>query len=199
LPEKTKRASHVLLLVSDKAIEDVSATIKALAPQALILHFSGALETEAAIGAHPLMTFGSTLYDLDQYRAIPFILDEDAPPFEQLFPALSNPHARLAKNKKAHYHALCVLAGNFSCLLWQRFFNGLEKDLHINPEMGKPYLEQQTKNLLTDYANALTGPLTRGDEGTIQKNLAALGEDPFAEVYRAFVTAYRRLNEPSIK
>ncbi len=192
LQEKAGRASHILLPIKDGAIEDVAVSLRAFAPQAMIVHFSGALATEAAIGAHPLMTFGSALYTFEKYRAIPFVLDADAPPFEKVLPGLPNAHARLAKDKKAYYHALCVLAGNFSCLLWQRFFEGLEKDLQIGPDTGKPYLRQQTENLLSDYAQALTGPLTRGDNATLEKNIRALDGDPFADVYRAFVTAFRK-------
>ena len=38
----------------------------------------------------------------------------------------------------------------------------------------------------------LSGPLSRGDQATLQRNLEALKGDPFEDVYRAFVSAYEQ-------
>ena len=147
--------------------------------------------TPYAHGAHPLMSFSKNLYGFDQYQSIPYILDHDAPAFESLFPGLPNQHVRLHKSSKAKYHALCVLSGNFSCLLWQKLFSCFEKEFNIPSAIAYPYLLQQTQNLLTDPKSALTGPLVRGDNYTIEKNIAALEQDPFQEVYRSFVACYQ--------
>lgn len=63
--------SHILLLISDQQIETfiqqhLSNT------SALLVHFSGSLISEKAHGAHPLMTFSHSLYDISQYQRIPF-------------------------------------------------------------------------------------------------------------------------------
>lgn len=179
-------ATHVLVLVSDQAIEPfIAAHLQDSA--ALKVHFSGALATPLAFGAHPLMTFSAGLYSLDKYQSIPFVVDEGAPPFADLLPGLPNPHVTLAPELKAKYHALCVLAGNFSCLLWQKFFAALESELHLPQSTGHAYLRQQMENLLADPAAAFTGPLARGDRGTIEKNLSALAGDPFQRIYQSFV------------
>ena len=66
------------------------------------------------------------------------------------------------------------MSGNFSCLLWQKFFASLEHEFNLPPAIAFPYLIQQMNNLLHDPQAALTGPLVRNDKDTIEKNLAAL-------------------------
>ncbi|MCE9506761.1 MAG: DUF2520 domain-containing protein [Alphaproteobacteria bacterium] len=179
-------ATHILILISDRAIEPfIAEHLQDTA--ALKIHFSGALASGRAFGAHPLTTFNTGLYTLDKYQSIPFVVDATAPPFAALLPGLPNSHVTLAPELKAKYHALCVLSGNFSCLLWQKFFAALESEFHLPAETGHAYLRQQTENLLTDYATAFTGPLARGDRETIEKNLAALAGDPFQRIYQSFV------------
>lgn len=183
-----ERASHVLLLVSDGAIE---ALAQGLETKAFKVHFSGALVTPHAFGAHPLMTFGNDLYAPEKYREITFVTDKGAPDFAKLLPGLPNVHAVLDPALKARYHALCVMAGNFSCILWQKLFEDFSRDLGLRPDAAYPYLRQQVENLTSDYKTALTGPLARGDHATIARNLAALDGDPFQKVYQSFVDVYK--------
>jgi|SRR5579862_1713785 len=188
-------ASHILVLISDQAIENFIQQHLSLDPKTkpLLIHFSGSLVTEYAYGAHPLMSFSHQLYQLDDYQSIPFILDHDAPDFADLLPGLPNPHVRLSKLLKAKYHALCVLGGNFSCILWQKLFSSFEKELNLPAHIAHPYLLQQTKNLFSDAKSALTGPLVRNDKNTIEKNIQALDADPFQDIYKSFVMCYQKL------
>jgi predicted short-subunit dehydrogenase-like oxidoreductase (DUF2520 family) len=187
-------ASHILLLIRDDAIERFAQTHLAES-DAVKIHFSGALNARGIYGAHPLMTFGADLYAAEKYRDIYFIIDSNAPDFADLLPGLPNAHARLDTAQKAKYHALCVMAGNFSCLLWQKLFDTLQSDFDIPATAAAPYLKQQTENLLADYQTALTGPLARGDTATIARNMAALKDDEFQAVYHAFVEAYKGKQE----
>lgn len=186
------QASHILLLISDHVIEEfIHQHLKN--SKAMCIHFSGSLVSEIAYGAHPLMTFGRSLYKFKQYQNIPFILDHTAPPFETILPGLPNRHVFLHQSLKAKYHALCVLSGNFSCLLWEKLFATLEKEFCISHKLAYPYLLQQTKNLTAYPPSALTGPLARGDKKTIEKNLKALDDDPFHDIYKSFITCYQQL------
>lgn len=188
-PSALQDAARILVLVSDGAIESViDAHLQGR--EGVKIHFSGALTTPKAFGAHPLMTFGPDLYTLEKYRGIPFITDDDAPPFAELLPGLPNPHARLSPALKAKYHAMCVMSGNFTCILWQKMFATMQNEFGIAPELAHPYLRQQTENLASDYKSALTGPLARGDAVTIRKNIAALEGDAFQNVYKSFVKVY---------
>ncbi len=194
LNQRLKKCTHVLLLISDHAIEEfITKHLKQT--HALRIHFSGSLISEHSHGAHPLMSFNKNLYDLKQYQAIPFIFDHDAPDFETLLPGLPNQHIQLHKSLKAKYHALCVLSGNFSCMLWQKLFNSFKNEFNLPSSIAHPYLLQHTQNLLNDPHAALTGPLVRGDRNTIEKNLSALHLDHFQDVYKSFVDCFNQLQE----
>jgi predicted short-subunit dehydrogenase-like oxidoreductase (DUF2520 family) len=81
-----------------------------------------------------------------------------------------------------------VLGGNFSTLLWSKVLSDFSERLGLPAETLGPYMSQVCRNVLQSGGAALTGPLQRGDVGTIRRDLEALRGDPFAEVYRAFVT-----------
>lgn len=180
----------LLVAISDSAIVPWIEQYKASAakPQRFV-HFSGALVTDLALGFHPLMTFGTSYYDLSDYERIPFVGEEGAPSFRDVFPKAANPTFAIPRERKALYHALCVMSGNFTVLLWQKFFDDLEK-LGLPLSAALPYLERTAKNLKTDPKAALTGPLARGDRQTIQKNLDSLAGDRFQKVYQSFVEAH---------
>lgn len=179
----------VLILIRDAAIVRFIEAWPTLRTARLV-HFSGSLVTPAAEGAHPLMTFGHDLYDLATYRSIPFILDAGGTPFGELLPGLPNPSFTIPAADRPYYHALCVMAGNFSTILWLKLFEELQVRFGIPASAAHPYLAQITANVVADAGHALTGPLSRGDAETIRANLKALEEDPFHSVYSAFVRSY---------
>jgi 2-dehydropantoate 2-reductase len=181
----------VLVLIGDAAIETFIASWPELSRHRLV-HCAGSLVTPAAECAHPLMTFGPDLYDLATYQGIPFVLDAGGTPLHALVPGLPNPSFTIAASGRPAYHAHCVMAGNFSILLWLELFDHLERRLGIPPAAAHPFLMQTAKNLIADGRRALTGPLVRGDAATIAANLAAIEGDPFHDVYSAFARAYAR-------
>ena len=201
LPDGAKRlratvepASRILLLVSDTAIPALLRHYPFLRRRTLI-HCSGALSLPGVAGAHPLMTFGRELYTLERYREIPFMVDSGEN-FGRLFPGLQNPHFSIRRDDKASYHALCVMAGNFAQLLWQAAGSGFGR-LGLPAESLNPYLRQSLQNFLDDPDQALTGPLSRGDRYTIERNLAALSGTPHEAVYRAFIRLHAELRQPN--
>ncbi|MEK6705134.1 MAG: DUF2520 domain-containing protein [Bdellovibrionota bacterium] len=177
-----------LLLISDSAIEQFIRQHSCLGGKKLV-HFSGSLATHLALGIHPLMTFGPEVYDLPTYEDIPFVC-EKAVEFTDIFPSLKNPHFYVQPELKPLYHALCVMSGNFTTLLWQKLFTEFENRLGIPRQAAIPYLRQTAKNLEAKGLNALTGPLQRGDRGTIAKNIAALEGDPFQEIYKSVASVF---------
>ena len=181
-------ASHVLLLVADGAIAGLLKRYPFLHEKTLV-HCSGALSLPGVAGAHPLMTFGHQLYSLEHYQRIPFMVDSGQE-FSRLLPGLSNPHFAVSLEDKPRYHALCVMAGNFSQLLWQAAFERFG-EMGLPPATLEPYLAQSLHNFVSDPGSALTGPLSRGDLQTIQRNLSSLAGDPLQGVYRAFVEFHR--------
>jgi len=177
-------ASHVLLLVPDAAIPDVIRRYPFLQQKKLV-HCAGALSFPGIAGAHPLMTFSNDLYELDRYRQMPFIV-ERGHRFDELLPGLPNPHFEIAPAHKAQYHALCVMAGNFSQILWQAVVTRFGS-IGLPAGALDPYLRQVTENFIAARGSALTGPLSRGDKATIEHNLAALAGDGLQHLYRAFL------------
>lgn len=178
-------ASHVILAVADDALAPLLKRYPFLHQHRLI-HCAGALSLPGVAGAHPLMTFGAELYELEDYRAIPFMV-EAGHDFASLFPGLPNPHHAIAAEDKAEYHALCVMAGNFPQVLWRAVGGRLADGPGVPREALAAYLGRALENFLADPEGALTGPLARGDNATLERNLAALGQDPLAELYRSFV------------
>lgn len=178
-------ATHVVLLVSDDGLKPLLKQFPWLHGHRLV-HCAGALSLPGVTGAHPLMTFGRELYDLDTYRAIPFVIEAGSS-LDAVFPGLSNPSFSLATEQKALYHALCVMAGNFPQILWQRLVERLDADLDLPAEAFRAYLHQAVDNLIDDPQGALTGPLARGDTATQARNLAALGPTTLAALYQTFV------------
>jgi predicted short-subunit dehydrogenase-like oxidoreductase (DUF2520 family) len=182
-------ATVILLAISDDALEGFVAAHPGLGHRPLV-HFSGSLTLGGMIGLHPLMTFGPEPYDLETYRAIPFIEEQGATSFRDIFPALDNPVFALDSDLKPLYHALCVLAGNFTTVLWAKAFEEFESTLGLPREVLRPFLERTVANTLDAGSAALTGSLARGDRGTVARDLAALDGDPYAEIYRAIARVF---------
>ena len=195
IEETLGRARKVLLLISDDAIEGFLERHAKRRPM-LWIHCSGSITTPLAEGAHPLMTFGDELYELETYRRFPFVCDTGRRPFPELFPELRNPHAVVDPASKPLYHALCSLGGNFTTLLWQKVFAESEATLGLDRSYFYPFLEQVARNITTGRAS-LTGPLARGDDDTVDRHLKALEGDPFEAVYRAFVAAFQ--TDPAVR
>ncbi len=113
-----------------------------------------------------------------------------------MLPGFANPHACIKKELKAKYHAYCVLANNFSCMLWQKFRHSSSQEFSLPDNFARAFLEQSTRNLIENPATALPGPLVRNDLKTIESNLRALRHDPFKNIYQSFVNAYQKQVRP---
>jgi predicted short-subunit dehydrogenase-like oxidoreductase (DUF2520 family) len=188
LRETIGKADRVLLLVSDNAIGALLKQYPFLHEKQLI-HCSGALSFPGIAGAHPLMTFADNLYALDTYLSVPFMV-EAGHSFVDLFPGLSNPNFAIGVEEKARYHAMCVMAGNFSQVLWKGVSDRFEQQLGLPAESLHPYLQQLAANFVKSPETALTGPLVRNDLQTVERNMNALAGDPMQGIYRAFVEYY---------
>lgn len=191
LDAKAQKATHILLLISDRAITAFYDEHPELHDKTC-LHFSGALVSDKILGAHPLMTFSEELYDLETYRNIPFVIERGGLAFHQLLPGLKNRSYEIEPSQKGLYHALCSLAGNFTVMLWEKAFSDFSSKLGLPQEILTPYLSRITENLANapKGTSVLTGPLVRRDQTTVDKHLHQLENDPYQDVYAAFVAAY---------
>ena len=203
LPQRID-AQAVVLAVSDEAIGELSRRLgrsTQLRTGASLLHLSGAapsdlLRTEGAertcASMHPLQTL---LGDGDVRRPFPWILegdDEAVAVAKALARALDCPVARLPADAKARYHAAATTASNLlvalaSIVHRQATMAGLPADQV--PALFAPLMETTLAHL-TDRgpADALTGPVLRGDLQTISRHLEVLGDQP------EDLACYRRLS-----
>lgn len=191
LSRTEKPITHLWILVSDSAISAVAAPILASfgSERLNLLHASGARVVPRLRSAHPLMTFGSELYDLETYRRIPFVLEDqyDGETPGAILGGLANPAIFLAPEKRPLYHAMVSASGNFPSMLWADIFRRFEKDLSLPRELLAPFLFQSLTNVIRLGDDAVTGPLVRGDQSTIRAHQNALAGSPLGDLYAAFV------------
>ncbi len=184
---KIESSTHILLAISDSAIESFF-TKHLDGLDKTVVHFSGALSFADIHGAHPLMTFGSDLYDLSFYQKIHFAFESNQT-WNQVLPGWPNSYSKIQADQKAKYHAACVLGGNFTTLLIAKMLQEFS-DLHIPPASAELYIEKIINNVFASPQTALTGPLARKDFKTINKNLSALEGDKYQKIYQAFVDVH---------
>ncbi len=199
-PAEVAAASDlVFLAVPDDAIVPVTEAI-AWVPDQAVVHFSGAQSASILVAAqergastaalHPLMTFPRALHHasvettLRRLAGSSWALEaEDAVLQEKLTSmvvALGGHAIALESNARVPYHIAAVFAANFvvalagaSVRLWEGF--GIPQDEALPALL--PLMRAAVESL--DSAGlpaALTGPVARGDLGTIRAHLAWLAE-----------------------
>ncbi len=187
-----KKASHVLILINDDAVDDFAAEHLAKYNYLECIHFSGVLASKFAYSAHPLCSFsGLEPYTLLDYQTIPFILDKESPQFATLLPGLQNPVYRIEPEQRQYYHAMCVIANNFTTILWDKFLKEMTNRFSINKNDLLPFLNKTFWNIKRYPQTKLTGPLARGDGVSLIKDLNALEQDDFHCIFNSFIEAYK--------
>lgn len=192
------QCATVLLAISDQAIIPFLEKNQAGDLSKFWLHFSGSLHTEKAFGYHPLMTLNHHILQPEIFEKILFVAQDDAPAFRSVFPKLKNPSLAMNASQKSLYHALCVMANNFSTMLWQTFYQEMTQKFKIPKAAIDTFLYVSTQNVTKDPERALTGPFVRQDHETIQKNLSALQGQPHHQIYQSFL-AYYLSKQPNIE
>jgi len=207
-------ADVVLLTVPDAAVPGLAASLPCRAGQ-LVVHCSGVLGLAvldpvrahgAAIGClHPLQSFSAPGGSAGRLRGVSCGVEADSPQHEaQLVALCERLGARalpLAGVNRAAYHAAAVFASNYLVALYaaaERAFAcaGLPADAARAALL--PLSRGTLDNLAASApAQALTGPLVRGDASSLAAHVAALGADPaLRELYRALARALLELPLP---
>jgi predicted short-subunit dehydrogenase-like oxidoreductase (DUF2520 family) len=200
-------AEIALLCVPDAAIEEACEAIAGVSSLRFVGHTSGAsgpgsLAPAAAAGAatfglHPLQTItdhdpeligascavsGSTPAALAVARSLAQRLGMR--PFE------------LSEEARAAYHAAASIASNFLVTLEESAADLLERaGVEEGRELLAPLALRSAANWAALGADALTGPIARGDEETVQRHLAAIEEQmpELLELYQALADRTRAL------
>ncbi|MCL4251024.1 MAG: DUF2520 domain-containing protein [Anaerolineae bacterium] len=205
-------ADLTLLTIPDDAISAVAetVTIDTQTPKAVI-HTSGAhsLDVLAPLAAqgimtgslHPAYPFSGIAESL---AGIAFAIEASDEPLRMwlsdLVAALDGRALMIPPGGKALYHAALSIASNYTVTLYalaERLLASLGAEQEAAAAL-QPLLAGTVENIRQrGIPDALTGPLVRGDAGTIAAHLAALvAYDPqVTQVYRALARATLPLAE----
>ena len=199
----------VFITTPDGAIPQVATQVRWHAGQSVV-HCSGADSTDTLqpakdLGAqtggfHPLQTFAGVKQAVDNLPGSTFAIEAEEPllaTLKELAEALDGHWIELKASDKVVYHAAAVLACNYLVTLvklatdlWQTF----DVDTPEATRALIPLLKGTLNNIENiGIPNCLTGPIARGDIGTIQKHLKALGATA-----PSLVSTYRELGLQTI-
>ena len=199
----------LLLTVTDDALSDAVAE---LAPSRhrgqFIAHTSGrhglsilapAIDTGAlAMALHPAMTFTGTSLDLARLEDCPFAVTAN-PPEQPVADALviemGGIPVEVSEQARLLYHAALAHGANHLVTLVAQTRELLNVPGVSDPSaLVAPLLRAALDNALREGDDALTGPVSRGDAGTLIDHVRDLQEvsPETADTYRALATATAR-------
>jgi len=193
IPDVVADAHLVVLAIPDDALADLVAGLAATAtftPGQLVLHTSGAhgiAVLEAAAGRdivplalHPAMTFTGTSVDLDRLHDCCFgvtTVDMARPLAEALVIEMGGDPVWVPEAERLAYHTALAHGANHLVTLVSQAMDllrstGIEQPARVL----EPLLSAALSNTLQQGDAALTGPVARGDAGTVAAHVALLAE-----------------------
>lgn len=191
--EVADKAEVVFITTPDDVISEVSATVRWHNKQSVV-HCSGAhstniLELAKQFGAnpgcfHPLQTFANVIKAIENLPGSTFALEAEEPLLgilKEMAIAIPGNWVILKAGDKVLYHTAAVFACNYLVTLvklatdlWQEF--GVPRDQAIKALL--PLLHGTLSNIENvGLPDCLTGPIARGDVGTIKKHIEALEKE----------------------
>lgn len=188
-----ERSEMLLLAVPDDQLGPLAAGIAAtgLAPGGqLVVHTSGRFGTEvltpladagsATLAIHPAMTFTGTRDDLSRLVGCPMAITADPtflPVAAALVVELGGESVVLPEGDRPLYHAALAHGANHLVVLVDQALEALTRLGIEDPGAYlRPLLETALEESLRRGASALTGPVMRGDAGTVTAHLEALDD-----------------------
>lgn len=209
-PQAVAQAADLVFITTpDGAIGAVAAQLH-WRPSQMAVHCSGAdsldvLEPARAQGAlagafHPLQSFANPAQALENLPGSFFALEGEEPllgALKDMAGALGGRYVLLKPGDKVLYHAAAVFVSNYTVAL-MRMATDLWQTFGVPPEEAAvallPLLQGTVNNIARlGLPHCLTGPIARGDMGTIQKHLSSL-----ASAAPSLIPAYRELGLQTI-
>ena len=206
--EAASAGGLVLLTVPDEAIQVLCEELAgrgAFAEGAIVAHCCGALGSEVlaaaqsrcgcAVGSmHPLQTFPTVEAAVAKLPGTWCFAEGDdkaVAALVELAGAIGAKAVRMKAAGRALYHASAVMACNYLVALIDAAL-ALAQRAGIDRQTAAKALEPLVRATVDNVAElgpekALTGPIARGDRGTVERHLKALAECPpeLANFYRA--------------
>jgi predicted short-subunit dehydrogenase-like oxidoreductase (DUF2520 family) len=205
IEELPRHAGSILIAVTDGAISEVARRLVAGGlTRRVVLHTSGAAGLEVLDNAreagnsvgvlHPLQSIPTAARGVETLPGITYAFagdDAAAALAERLISRLGGRGLRIDPKFWHHYHAGAVMACNFQMTLVDAALElmgiaGISRSGAL--EALGPILRTTTENVLASGPEgALTGPIRRGEVGTLQRHLAAVEDasPQTKELYRA--------------
>jgi predicted short-subunit dehydrogenase-like oxidoreductase (DUF2520 family) len=214
IEEAVKDRDLILLTVPDDYLSQVVnglAATNAVSPGTFVMHASGRYGIEILrplteqgclpLALHPVMTFTGTSIDLNRLSACPFgitTVQTLRPVAETLVVEIGGEPIWVPEENRGLYHAALTFGANNLMTLVTQTTELLEAAGITNPEnLVAPLLGASLDNALRNGDAAITGPVARGDAGTVREHLRVLASfDPaVSQAYRAMarLTAIRAL------
>jgi predicted short-subunit dehydrogenase-like oxidoreductase (DUF2520 family) len=212
-PEQCPAADINWILTPDDAIASCLQQLlqgAAIAPGSVVVHSSGCLSSEVLLPArargavllsvHPMKSFANPKDSVPTFAGTFCAFEGDALARERIEPLLSALGAVLLpiqSEHKAVYHAAGVFASNYVVTLLQQAVDCLQY-AGIDPVSAKAVVTQLAHgtvanvSLATKPLAALTGPVARGDQRTIECHLGALTPLGLSGSYRCGVEDTQR-------
>ena len=190
-----ERASIILVAVPDDAIGDVAVRLREVTlTAAVVLHCSGlrdrsalsALEGRVAgLGSFlPLQPLAGDAEAAERLHAAYAVLEGDAAAVaagRQLARLLGMTALEIRAADKPRYHAAAVIVSNYTVALAavaERLAGEAGIPVEDAGRIFLPLLEGTWRNLeMRGTVDALTGPISRGDAGTVRAHLGALDHE----------------------
>ena len=188
-------ANIILVAVPDDAIADVASRLKtATISSAVVLHCSGLRDRSAlavldgrtaGLGSfHPLQTLAGDSDAAERLQAAYAVLEGDAAAVaagRRLAGLLGMQALEIRSADKPLYHAAAVIVSNYTVALSalaERLAVAAGIPAEAAGRIFLPLLEGTWRNLeMRGSTDALTGPIVRGDAGTVRAHLQALDEE----------------------
>ena len=206
--EVFEQADLVLLAVPDDALPGlVEGLVEtgAVRTGQLVAHTSGrygaaALDPATRVGAlplalHPAMTFTGTALDLERLAGATFGVTAPEPLWpvaEALVVEMGAEPVRIAEEHRTLYHAALAHGSNHLVTLIADAMDLLRAAGVVEPDrMLSPLLAATLDNALRQGDAALTGPVARGDAGTVAGHVAEI-DRVAPEMVAAYVALARR-------
>lgn len=209
IPEILRRSELVLLAVPDDVLaEVVSGAAEAGHFQAgqLVIHTSGRFGTDVlapaqqagaiTLAIHPAMTFTGLSMDLQRLNACAFAVTAPAavlPIAQALVVEMGGEPVTVQEDHRGLYHAALAHASNHLNTITGQSAEMLSRIGVDAPErvLG-PLMQASLDNALASGEGALTGPIARGDVGTLRQHLQLLSESELpVDVSTAYVSMAR--------
>lgn len=208
LPEIVQEAELIGITTPDDIIIKIVNQLiglKSNLTDKIIFHTSGVHSSEilkplqakgaTILSIHPMLSFGEIIKTEEDLNTTFFTIEGQGKRMDQIYNllnGLNNPWLKISLNDKTAYHLAASIVSNYLVTLLDigiKIFVDIGFTEKKAKELIQPLLRKTLDNVIeTGTENALTGPIARGDIGTIEKHM-----DKISQSYHDILDIYQQL------